>query len=146
MRIHKYRAWISGWSDGTSKMIYSDSIKDRNNSLNFFPINKDDVLMEWTGLQDKHGKDVYEGDIVYCADKSRHFVHFINKRQVYFKAKVIFRNGCFTFERLEYPDDGLGIGQFGIDPLNLFGEESLSKYDLEVLGNEFENPELLEVK
>lgn len=78
------------------------------------PSYKDIDIMQYTGLKDKNGKEIYEGDIVLWIDSKG------NKRQ----NKVFFERGAFRlrntyFELLEY-----GI--------------------LEVIGNIYENPELLE--
>lgn len=71
----------------------------------------DMVLMEWTGLQDKEGQDIYEGDIVETPKGWREVVKW-NKR----------RAGFQPFSH----------------PSSCFLE------DTRVLGNKFEDPELLD--
>ncbi len=70
MREIKFRAW-----DKIGKIMIPVSRLD-------FPLSeKREILMQFTGLLDKNGKEIYEGDIVSWNDK---------------KARVIFSNGKFT--------------------------------------------------
>lgn len=75
---------------------------------------KDFKLMQYTGLKDKNGVEIYEGDIIYS--KCKEFD--IDDIQV-----VEYKNGCFTV--------GLGLLYESLDIC-------------EVIGNIYENPELLE--
>lgn len=70
MREIKFRAW-----DTFRKMMY-DCDEDTKHSLwnPNLPVNQSlaehkragIMLMQFTGLKDKHGKEIYEGDIVVC--------------------------------------------------------------------------------
>ena len=77
-------------------------------------------LMQYTGLKDMRGKEIYEGDILFESFGERYY-------------KVIFENGSF---RAEFEGD--------------FDEYSFDLSDVvlqgcEVVGNIYENPELLKV-
>lgn len=85
-------------------------------------------LMQSTGLKDKNGKEIFEGDIV----------------SLYSVARAIKKNNLLGF----YIEEGEKIGYFSdivdVDCLEFFvkdfGEVA------EILGNIYENPELLEVE
>jgi len=80
-------------------------------------------LMQFTGLLDKNGNEIYSGDIVRCS---------------YGAGKVIYHCGCFMVEWID--DDGADM-EF------LFSHNGRRKrqdgYEFEVIGNIYENPELL---
>lgn len=71
-------------------------------------------IMQYTGIKDKNGKEIYEGDIVrHATDEG-----------VY---KVIFEDGGFYVKNLFEYDF-----------------QTINEYPLEFIGNIYENPELLE--
>jgi len=71
-------------------------------------------LMQYTGLKDKNGKEIYEGDIV----KSHHFL----------PSEIVFTEGIFLAE-----DTPLLYDTLSVYPDNKW----------EVIGNIYENPELI---
>lgn len=73
-------------------------------------------LMRYSGHRDINDKEIYEGDIV----------HLKNKYSSYIES-VVFEEGCFSFE-----DETL--------------YRSLKIWEGEVIGNIYENPELLQPK
>ena len=83
-------------------------------------------LMQYTGLKDRNGVEIYEGDIVYCKvyDK-KHYASNEGKREIYWGKEF-----GFCFREQEYTH-GL--------PLSWGGYK-----DIEIIGNIYENPELLQ--
>ena len=107
---------------GTNKVIITSdygncSIKLENN-----------ILMQCTGLKDKNGKLIYEGDIL-GGTYGNLYVHYCDN--------------CKQFE-LKANDYGCMACEGDIYWYELV--ESEDENELEVVGNIYENPELLEVK
>jgi len=89
------------------------------------PLLKDYKLIarvQFTGLLDKNGKKIFEGDIVNAQ---------YNISSFFKKVCVYFENGCFYVDD-KNPKQNLSIGYF-------FRE----KKEIEVIGNIYQNPELL---
>ena len=87
--------------------------------------------MQSTGLKDKHGKMIFEGDVL-----TPHFYADYTKDNR-FKCEILFKNGMFCF----------GINKPFIDTLDSL-HASLKRgkkagNDYIVIGNKWENPELL---
>lgn len=92
------------------------------------PMNLDQVaIMQYTGLKDKNGAEIYEGDIL-STDLSRPYLI------------VEFRNGAFMYQ---CHDGGRNYYDF-MEPAN--ERLKFSTRHHEVIGNINENPELLERK
>ncbi len=105
-------------------------------SFGYLLDDKDFVVEQSTGVNDKNDKGIYEGDIVRWKDE------FYAKSNLV--GKVAFRNGAFiitgTDRSKHTASDGLTI-ELVHDSVNLVDTDP---DDLEILGNIHENPELLE--
>ena len=119
MREIKFRAWNSI----DKKMVGWCSLK---HSFDAFIKSKHYELMQFTGLTDKNGVDIYEGDIVQG--------HFYDTDEWKDIAGITYcdHRAKFVF------NDGNGEQDAFIDDINTG--------TLEVIGNIHQNPELLENK
>ncbi len=98
---------------------------------------KNGTVGQYTGLHDKNGKPIYEGDIVVQDEKATGFPPYDGTEP----RVVQFKNGCWCFDAGRY-DDGDWI-RFGFWTYSNEGQNCL--HQLEVIGNIYENKELLEV-
>ena len=87
-----------------------------------------DTVGQYTGLKDKNGKRIFEGDIVVCSQEING--NFIDKHVAI--GFVEMRHGAF----------GLHRKQGYYRPF----KDWLEDYELEVIGNIYDNPELMEVR
>jgi uncharacterized phage protein (TIGR01671 family) len=75
MREIKFRAWFrreSRWlNDHEYKIIPNGQIS----TMGVFPSSTDISLMQFTGLKDKSGKEIYEGDVILFSDERWEIVY-----------------------------------------------------------------------
>lgn len=127
MREIKFRAWDK---EKKQMVIWGDDdfyylAKDYDGSVNLIGCHNgggdpdssitDYELMQYTGLKDKNGKEIYEGDIVRLTTKTGGDIDRL--------CEWSYRNNGWRFQGFNYAGDDQRI--------------------IEVIGNIYENPELL---
>ena len=125
-----YRVWDS-WRKRMSVVdrIYIDTkgVRLYDNFGEYWRDFSDVILMQSTGLKDKNGKEIFEGDIikngqdVMCMKKHNTLGFYIEE-----KGKVEFIADCADLE--EFEEDAKEVAN-----------------NIEIIGNIYEKPELLEV-
>lgn len=112
----KFRAW----DEVSEKMLNWNEFLDTNMKNTFIaPESTGLILMQYTGLHDKNGKEIYEGDIVKYRDSRGQHIE-----------KVIFDKGCFYA--------GMHWGSS-----TRIAPKLINTRITEVIGNIYDNPELL---
>jgi uncharacterized phage protein (TIGR01671 family) len=141
MRGIKFRAW----DKGNKEMIYQSENTTKQNGIMEAQFTFDEMgawiftrnygeqacnevknfeLMQYTGLKDKNGKEIYEGDIVNWNDKYIGAIEWNTRMSGYY----FMRNGSgFQFHEQQQINPKHG-----------------GLLHVEVIGNVFENPELIE--
>ena len=125
MREIKFRAWDKDLKRWTNYSIADDLPRFYDKHTGCWKTDKEGkrfILCQYTGLKNYNGKEIYEGDIV----RSESFFGWIGV------AKYLDKNQSFVFEAIDknYKGSRLSMGQF-------------EQY-VKILGNIYENPELLE--
>ena len=123
----EFRAWteegktmyydVYPFKDGTLLLSYDEIAFDEVPASDF-------ILMQSTGLKDKNGSEIFEGDIVK------------------------YKSGCYTYtEEVAYNKNfsGFGVRDANTDIIFTFWvlAENVDLSSLEVIGNIYQNPELL---
>ncbi len=147
MRELKFRAWIKEriWNENVPKMfkredgypkmvdvmcVYSGDYFEYREGLCYLKVTRqtyDFELMQWTGLRDKEGTEIYEGDIV--AGEPPRYISPV---------KGVVKYGALAFAFVGKTESGKKWFDTITNP-----RITVAK-DIEVIGNIFENPELLE--
>ncbi|MEK4085639.1 YopX family protein [Psychrobacillus sp. FSL K6-1415] len=128
MREIKFRAWETGeeiMHPNVTNGVYQDP--DEIIDFDFVLGLERFKVMQYTGLKDKDGTEIFEGDIV-STDLSRPFLI------------VEFRNGAFMYQCHHNGQDYYDFMEPSYEEIKEF-----TKYH-KVIGNIYENPELLEVE
>lgn len=90
------------------------------------------IPMQCTGLKDKNGKLIYEGDIV----------NQIYEDETIYKCEVVYNNCSFQLKHIEDKNKNYINTPMYCYAINYLGHYTEKK--LEVIGNAYENKELLE--
>ncbi|CDQ39510.1 YopX family protein [Virgibacillus salexigens] len=141
MRNYKFRAWrpsVGRMNYGIAPINSSRYVVFESKNKNLHDIHGNTgVIMQYTGLKDKNGKEIYEGEIL--------------KRTV---TVVVFGSGhppkdVIEYLKVEYRENYAGF-YVGEEPLHHFVgarydvATGCDCTDVEVIGNIYEHPHLLE--
>ena len=131
MREIKFRVWdknipktVGELENPTGEMVEWDYIKESDYLID--GINGKYPIMQYTGLKDKNGKEVYTGDILKLEDcgEALYEVKYFDYVYAYGVERINPQKGDWIDKRLE----------------ELYSE------GIEVIGNIYENKELLEIR
>lgn len=108
-KLHSYKLEQLAPISDVTKLLEKGRMNDAFNT-------EDTIFMQFTGLLDKQGKEIFEGDILK-------FYPLLNDRK--YIETVSFDNGCFLLND------------------HAFGLFDKTRKTMRIIGNIYENPELL---
>jgi uncharacterized phage protein (TIGR01671 family) len=111
MREIKFKIWESEGKGMSEPITIQELI------LEECPLNPKDIVLQYTGLKDKNGKEIYEGDIVNVID-----------RYGWIRKQISWCGNISAFGHKDEDREWVIVG---------------SQWGIEVIGNIYENPELL---
>lgn len=107
------------------------------------PHNYNDTVMQFTGLLDRHGVEIYEGDIVKGIVKFLQLTTFDTDENSNYKmcGKVYYDYSGFSLKCIhalcQKDRDGM------VNYFDFIGRDGEIFDEMEIIGNEFENPEII---
>lgn len=123
MRELKFRVWIHDWGGG--RMEYDGFAVNESGKVLFLDeevytvgrrANQDRIVMQYTGLKDRNGKEIYESDILLVKYDDW------SKDKIYPNTRCIVK---WNAEKVQFDIEDRGNGSW------------------EVIGNIYQNPELI---
>lgn len=145
MREIKFRAWIP---EPEIMLMLDEPYFEDHCELTFQPLQiakgwslENSKLMQYIGLKDKNGKEIYEGDIIKeTCDSECYSVFTVIYKYASFGKKLVYGyNFCsLLFKESQEIEDAYCKNEY---------DESFSNFEsyrsIEVIGNIYENPDLL---
>ena len=97
------------------------------------------IFQQYTGINDKNSVEIYEGDIVRFEDVGEEGYEYKEAFDFTNRACVCWNNGRFELEKIVYDNSAM------LEYMYNSHEEFINEFKgFEVIGNVYENPELLE--
>ncbi len=151
MREIKFRAWVTEdpelpemITENTNteyQMIGNETWFSVISNHEYYLNESDYIIMQYTWLKDKNGKEIYEGDFVKA-----HYFNNGGETDKYITGTVEKRCGSWAVVDYTQKDNWLYFHETSAYDFILRNEtgENTQTESFEILGNIYENPELLE--
>lgn len=133
MNNYKFRGktadgkWVYGYLLGKDKILPCEIALNSDAIFDLVEFVKPETVGQWTGLLDKNGDEIYEGDII----KHRTAISLVVNDFFYDACDFLYKG--FFLEKIK--------SSYGYCL-----EFNKTNPEYEIIGNKFNNPELLEVK
>ena len=136
MREIKFRAWSNHEKVMYHSVGFTDSDCGRSVRAEEYMVGGgelvlDPVLMQFTGLKDKNGKEIYEGDVLASQRQPHSHIDHLEPAII---GDVVYNDNLASF-RIRIEHHGNSIGESNTMKFTRYNH-------YEVIGNIYENPEL----
>lgn len=129
------REWVYGFYSNT---------KGENGGFHYIQTDKTSIRIDpetigqYTGLKDKNGTKIFEGDVIeYIRYNLK--TGYMNYKDVKEVGRIFWNDSKHAFYYRAKLDCGAVSG------LLLFDDDRCDGFDIKIIGNEYDNPELIEV-
>ena len=146
MREIKFRVWLNGDYFVTAKMIDWETALQEFNAFDIFKSPDKMTPLQFTGLHDKNGREIYEGDVLDCvngdvkiSDKSFYSGRCLGQVGFVGASFILWPRPVVDGRRMHYGCEVLSDGL-----TKYTWENEIAAGESTVIGNIYENPELLE--
>lgn len=152
MDLLRFRAWLKKEQKMDNEIDHISWLEDElyciGDGITYMVSAEDLVLMQSTGLKDKNGKEIFEGDILKFNDEWNEYCHegYVDGsvEGINF-VEVVRGEACFEFGKTRFPESSLFIRME--DERLTFAELIKSRgFEFEIIDSIYENRELLEDK
>ena len=148
MDLLRFRAWLKKEQKMDNYIDHISWLEDElyciGDGITYMVLAEDLVLMQSTGLKDKNGKEIFEGDILKFNDEWNEYCHegYVDGsvEGINF-VEVVRGEACFEFGKTKYPDSSLFI-LMEDEHLNFKDFIKSEDFEFEIVGNVYENSEL----
>ena len=147
--IPKFRAW----DKTTSKLHVVNGIYCDNKKIHYIDDNRvrfvgfdNVIIMQSTGLRDLNDVEIFEGDVLKFNDEWDEYCHeghVDGSVEGINYVEVVRGEACFEFGKTKYPESSLFI-LMEDEHLNFKDFIKSEDFEFEIIGNIYENSELLE--
>ena len=134
MREIKFRAWNKLRNKMTPSFNIYEYAEDNDSDYGDFILPDEDegFIMQYTGLRDKNGKRIFEGDIISTG------ISKFNEHDEPYIGYIFYADGCFRI----CGDKFMCRDKYYVELVEE-GNIDIVKKSYEVIGNIYENPEIL---
>lgn len=150
--LPKFRAWLKKEQKMDNYIDHISWLEDElyciGDGITYMVSAEDLELMQSTGLFDRNGKEIFEGDVLKFNDEWNEYCHegYVDGSvEGVNYVEVVRSEACFEFGKTKYPDSSLFI-LMEDEHLNFKDFIKSEDFEFEIIGNVWEDGDLIDGK